>query len=233
MNQQSQQKSGIGGCAKFGIGCFAVILIVGIVSGLVVRSYWRTWLGDGAQAVAVQAINDSSLTEEQKQGMIAEVGRLTEAFKNEEVNADDLGNIMNEIAGSPLLVTGMVMFVEQVYVESSGLSDEEKADARRTLQRLARGIFEETIDPRKAEDAAAPLMQTDAQGDQSLKDPANIAPEELQAFLANAKALADEAQVPDEAFEPDIVKEFGDAIDRALQKAGKTLPPANQAESGE
>lgn len=117
---------------------------------------------------------------------------------------------------SPILHVGMVMLAEEKYVKPSGLSDEEKADARRTLDRLARGVHEKKISETELEQVGAPITVTKPDGSTELKE--TVTDEELRAFLKLARDKADEHEVPDEPFDVNIAEELEKAIDSALEQ---------------
>jgi hypothetical protein len=94
------------------------------------------------------------------------------------------------------------------------LSDDDKADARLTLQRLARGAFEKKIAEADLQEVMQLLMQRQPDGHDQLKQALTDA--ELTAFLEKAEQKADDAGVPDEPFDVNIADELEQAIDRAL-----------------
>ena len=208
-----------GAWKKWAIGCSAtsaifIIAIMILVS--VVKKNARNWGADFAEAGIVAVIDDSELSDADKQGMKLHVKRLTEGFKSGQITLEQLGAVADELAQRPLMHVGMVYFVQQGIVDPSKLSDDEKKQAKLDLQRYARGIYEETIDADSMETVADPIMTTDATGEKVLKE--NPTAEEIKLFLANVKKAADEAKIANEPYEIDLVKEFADVIDRGLDQ---------------
>lgn len=220
-----QKKSGSGMSMLF-LGCGGVLLLcMCVCAGGVyyVINNVENIAAEGARMIAVAVINDSDLTDEQKQGMIGHIDGLTQDYKDGKITMDDLERVATEVTDGPLIYVGTVIFVETQYIAPSGLSTEEKEEARLNLQRFARGIYEKSIPQTAVDSAITPLQETKPDGSTELKQPGKATDEELRAFLANVEQEADAAEIPNEPFDVDIVKEFGDAIDRALGRRGMEL----------
>ena len=63
--------------------------------------------------------------------------------------------IFQELAESPIFATIVVYTAEAKYLDPSGLPDEEKAEARITIQRFVRGAVEGTIEQQSIDAAIA------------------------------------------------------------------------------
>jgi len=169
---------------------------------------------DVAREMIVSVVDESELDEEEKQAIVAQVDRVVDKYKSGEISTEDLGRIMEELAESPLIGVIMVYSIEAKYVVPSGLSDEEKEQARVTLQRVLRGVYEEKIDPSEIEPLMEHMTNEMPDGTQQMKE--SVTDQELRDFLAECKKKADEAEVPDEPFEVKISEEFRRAVDSAL-----------------
>jgi hypothetical protein len=190
----------------------AVVLAVAVV--VTVMLVWKKVAGAAMSAVAVQVVNDSSLPTEQKTAITTRIEGVVQDWKDGKVTGDQLGRVVKEIAEGPVLPLAMVGLAERMYVEPSALSVEEKAGASRSLQRFARGVFEKKIPKSAAEQVLDSVSVRGPGNGRQLKQ--TLTPEELAAFLALVKGHADQAQIPDEAFEIDYAAEVNTAIDRAL-----------------
>jgi hypothetical protein len=203
------------------LGVLALVVLL-MCGGLAAVAYYayvnaKQFGADLSRNVIVNVIEQSELQEKDKRAVVAQVDRVADAYKAGRISLEDVGRVMQELAESPLFVTAMVEAAEAKYVAPSGLSDEEKAEARLTLERVARGVYEKTIPPESLDPALDPIATQDAQGNRQLKD--RITDAELRDFLARSKQIADQAQVPEGPFQIDIAEEFKKAVDRAL--AGK------------
>ncbi|MFW6058817.1 MAG: hypothetical protein ACODAQ_01465 [Phycisphaeraceae bacterium] len=224
---QPPTRRGMSTGAKIGLGCgVAALVCVFICAGGVWWTYSNARrLASGAvTSIITTAINDSNLSAEQKQRLVERVSDLKDRYDTGQITMQQLGRVAEELAESPLLYVGMVMFAEQHYIATSSLSDQEKEQARRTLDRFARGLHEEEIDPQVIDHVTDPIATTDAQGNRQLKE--HPTDDELRTFLARAREEADNADVPDEPFEVDLADEFDRAVERALQER------VSDAESG-
>ncbi|MEQ8850521.1 MAG: hypothetical protein RIB32_01915 [Phycisphaerales bacterium] len=226
-------------------GCLialGVVLVLLIAGGVFVALNWRGWTAGAMESGLVTMVEDSDLSNTEKSEVIVEVKRLTSAFRAGDVTVEELGRIFEELAESPLLAAVVVYGTSKEYVDPSGLSEEEKAQAKITLSRLTRGAIEEKItfeeleavlEPMHAEPGAntGPDYRIDL-GDGrriELKPPSETSDDDLRAMLANAAAKADEAGIEAAPSEIDASAEISQAIERAL---GRALP-AGAAPSGE
>lgn len=207
------------GCVIAGI-IGILVLVVTCIGGVYYVTYQAKQLVvSGVRFVVVQGINESELTAEDKQQVIAEVDRLVDAYKQGKINEQDAENILTELQASPIIPLFVCYGIEKQYLDKSGLTAEEKADARKQLQRLVRGGMDQKIDEGDIEDLLAPLQQTGPNGEQQMKQ--SLTDEEIKTFIAGAKELADEAEVPDEEFKIDIGDEVKRIVDRGLAKGKK------------
>jgi hypothetical protein len=194
-------------------GIVAVALCCGIGGYYFVKNA-KSMAVDFGRSVAVKMIEDSELSEEDQQEVIAQVDRVVAAYKAGEIDEKDLERILTEIQNSPLIPLAVVYGVEKQYLDKSGLTDEEKADARKQLQRLVRGVMEKKIAESQADALMAPLQQTGPNGEKQMKPV--LTDEEIKTFVAGAKKLADDAEIPDEDFRVDIGEEVKRIVDVGL-----------------
>ncbi len=219
------------GVIKVGCAALLVIVVLAMAAGFWVALSWRGWAAEGSRKAFAALIEKTGLPDEQKQGMIAHIDSLTAEFEAGTVSARDLVSVVEEVSRSPIIPAAIVAAMYEGYVQPSTLSEEEKQEARITLRRFARGVYEKSI-PESAigptiEPISAPRDQSNVsigtgRADYHLKEPKKVTPDELRAFIANARAKADEAGVPGDVAEVDFAAELGKAIDTAL---GRSRPP--------
>lgn len=214
---------------SFKTGCLVVvgiILVLLIGGGIYAAMNWKNWAAMGIKAGTEAAVQESQLPPEQKQRVIASINQVADDFKSGKVSTDQLGKVMQEVMEGPVLPVGLVMAAESKYVIPSGLTTEEKDGAKRTLQRLARGIYEKKITDTDLDPIVQPItkprVQVNVSGtgkpnrDWQFKESATDA--EVKDFLTRAKAKVDEKQVPDEAYNVNVADELDKAIAKALGK---------------
>lgn len=206
------------GCRNFAFGCgcaAACLLVIAAGIGIWVAMNWKDWAADFGKQVAADAVSKSSLPAEDKARVLQRINQLADDFKAGKVSTQQLGKVMEQIAQSPLLPLGLVMAADEKYVKPSGLSNEEKDAARRTLQRLARGAFEKSIPENDTQEVMKLVTDHESNGNERLKE--RLSDDELKAFLEKAKEKADAASVPDEPFDVNIADEIEKAIDKVLK----------------
>jgi hypothetical protein len=176
----------------------------------------KALMSDAAREAIVSGIRQSELNEEEKDAIIAQVDRVVEQYKTGEITTEQLGRVMGELSQSPLMGVIMIYSIEAKYIQPSGLTDEEKQQSRRTMQRVLRAVLEEKVQQEELEDALDYVMDRRADGSRDFKD--SVSDGDLRAFLAKLKDHADGAEIPDEPFEVRISDEFRQAVDRALEE---------------
>ncbi|MBC8353943.1 MAG: hypothetical protein H8E66_18255 [Planctomycetes bacterium] len=201
------------GCATCLFVCLGLMLVCIVACG------GGTWFvakkaPDWARDAIVSGIEESDLSAEDKQVVTGQVDRVVDEYKAGRITMQQLSEIAQELSQSPLVTLMMAMAAEEAYIKPSGLSDEEKDLAERTLQRVARGVFEEKIDPDALNTALDYISTQDSNGARQFKNP--VADEDLRQMLAECKRLADEAEIPDEPYQVNVGAEFKAAVDRVL-----------------
>lgn len=205
-----------GGVLKGCLISLAILLVLAIAAGVYVYLNWKSWAAAGMKMGAEAAITDTSLPQDQKTRMITRIGTVADDWQNGKVTNEQFGKAIEAVMEGPILPLAIVAGVERQHINPSALSTEEKADASRALQRVARGVIEKSI----SRDAVQSLsdMISDRGPGNSRRARQNLNIEELKKFIAAAKAKADEAKVPDEPFTINYADELDKAIDTALGK---------------
>jgi hypothetical protein len=171
-----------------------------------------------AQAVK-QTIEGSQMRAEDKKEVIAQIDRVAEGFKQNKINGEELGKIMEGMGKSPLMVVLIVYGVTYDYINRPGQDPAVKSEAERTLQRIARGVAEKKITGDDLEEPFSSISQDSDQPRQPGQPPQpkqQVSDEDLKKFLADLKMLADEKEIPDEPFELDVGKEVKRIVDEAV-----------------
>lgn len=208
------QSRGGGGCMKvFLIGC-GVAVLIGVIGVVAVVMTWRNIVGSGMRAVVNEAIVQLDVEPEQQARLSGLVDELVEDFKNERLSMDDLQLIFDEFQNSPALVASTVMVVDKGYIEPSGLSTEEKAQAQRTLQRLCRGLVEGTVtlSDEDLQELGGPIESFE-RGQPKMRS--KVSDQELREFLGRLEQHVEAGGVPDAPYEVDV----GGELERILTRA--------------
>lgn len=217
-------RQGSGGKCLIGCGIIAIILIA-FCAGL----GW--YLYNNAQRIAitaaaellrtplVESIEDSDLRDEDKKAIVQQIDRVVEEAKAGRIDGTKFEKIIKNLGETPLVQVGFAYYFEANYVKPSGLSEEKKDQAKLTLERVARGVFEKKIDPDELQSAVNTISEPGPNGKQKLKK--HITDEELNEFLSDLKQVADQAEIPEEPFKVDIGAEIKKAVDDALGESSQ------------
>jgi len=208
------------------LGVLFLIVVVGVIYVAMNAGKWAT---AGGHALAVEMVNQSDMTQDDKNAIIAELDGLKAGVDSGEISMEDMGKVMEGLAESPLIPVAAMTFMEKQYIRPSGLSDEEKADAKLHIGRFARGVFNKNISQTAIEEVTAPISEPDPQnpGQTRLKEKATD--EEIREFITRVKQHADDAEVSSEPFEVDIPAEFKKVIDKALNRGGAASESGDSA----
>lgn len=217
------QQSGSGCLWGMLLGCLGVIVVSGLMcAGLVwyVQQNIGKWGAGIAREAIVATIEASEIPEEEKTEVIAQVDRVVNEYKAGKIGEKELERLMSEYQNSPAFLLIGVWGLEKSYLEPSGLSDEEKEQGRRTIQRAFRGLCEKKISLQQFQ-AVVPQPEFD---ELDAEDPPAPPPggrrltdDEVRHMLDNLKKLADDAGIPDEPFTIDIGDEVKKFVDQALE----------------
>ena len=204
------------------IGCGITGLVVLLLCGgavWYVTSNFENIAVNLVASTAKKAIEDTKMREEDKKEVIAQIDRVAEGYKKNQINEQELGKIMEGMAKSPLMMVLIVYGVTYDYINRPGQDADVKAEAERTLQRIARGTAEGTI---KEEDLKKPFSSIaedpnqQVQPGQPPQPKQQLTDEDLKKFLEDLKTLADEKEIPDEPYELNVGKEIKRIVDEAV-----------------
>ncbi len=170
---------------------------------------------DWARNAVVSSIEASELKAEDKRIVIEQVDRVVAEYKAGRVTTEQMGKMVEELSESPLITLMITMAAMETYVKPSGLSEEEKVAAKRTLERVARGVIEDQITQEDLDTALDFVSTEDANGTRKFQQP--VADEKIRQMLAELLRVADEAQIPDEPYEVNVGEEFKGVVDRVLK----------------
>jgi len=199
------------------IGCLAVLvflMMLAIVVGYWFARNWREVMATGTADMINQGIDSSNLPPEEKKQLKTEVQRVTDAFRKGQISLEQLVKILESLSKSPLMALIIVSSVEIHYLDKSGLSADEKTDAKRTLQRYVRAVADGKIDQQGADAVMIHIADRKPDGRWEMRQ--TVSDQDLRAALAEAKKRADEVGIPDEPPVFDPSDELKRILDEAL-----------------
>jgi hypothetical protein len=205
----------------FATGCLIAIIVVVLIivgGGIYVAKNFKSWAAAGITAAMSMMIDQSDLPDMEKTEIVEILNQVKEKYLAGDISLEELGQILEAMADCPAIAMGVVVQFEGSYVESSNLSDGEKNDARLSLNRFAQGLTNGAIGWEEIEGIVAPISETNAEGDMTLKDPARVTDDEIREVLVAVKLAADRAGIPEQLLEIDISESFRNSIEQALAR---------------
>jgi hypothetical protein len=200
----------------------------------VISNVDRWLVGVGREAI-VAAVEETELPEPEKQEVIAQVDRVVSAYQERLIDQSDLERIMTELGESPALSLATLHGVDDYYLLDSDLSPAEQGEARRTYERVLRGVYERKI----SEDDVFGCLPEDDLEDAEMMEFTNAGrfahvmqeadehadmqgiEDDVRLVFNRFKFLADSVEIPYEPFRADIGDEVKRIVDTAL--AGKDV----------
>ena len=216
------------------VGCGVVLLVLIILVGVgayFVISNIRGWTADASTKAIDQMLIEAKIDPDEHAEIMVHVESLMTRFEDGEIEWNQLGQVVEQLAKSPIIPSAMVISIDRLYIAQSELPEEEQAQARIDLARYTQGLFDETIDPDSMNDVLEPVITHSPDDDDirlnlkidengrtitALKSADQVSTEELRELIANAKALADEAGVTESPEPVDLSDEVQNAIATAL-----------------
>ena len=218
------KKSGGSGCLKGCLIFVGVVIVLAVLAGWWVSRSWRGWMGAGVTQTVDAMLETSDLPAAEKQEIKAEAQRVADGIADGSISVEQMQQIMVGLAESPLLPMMLVKSVEAQYLDSSGLSDEEKAEGRVALERYASGLADGKFGQESNDKLMVHIADQDSNGQWQIRK--TVSDDDLRAFLATAKEEADAAGIPEEVAPIDPSEELKKVIDKVLGGAAPAAPPA-------
>jgi hypothetical protein len=208
------------------VGCFIFVAVIIVIIGIGIFWISQNWrrLSEPGSKMVLQMVNESDLPQQEKDEIEVQVNRVADAIRDGDMSLEQMGEIFEKLTQSPVMITIIVSTAHAKYINQSGLTEDEKAQAKTTVHRFVRGAMDGTIDEPSVEATLQHIGERQPNGGWQLKD--RVTDEELRAFLTAARMEADEANVPDEpeAFDPsDEVKQI---IDEVMNEPAELNEPA-------
>jgi len=224
--ETTKQAKGGSGCTTAIIGCLIVLLILAALAcGLGYYAYVNmgVWVTNFLEEMLVQVIDESELPPEQKEGMKKQISRVATAYRDGDITFEQVTQIGEKLGQSPVFMAIAVETAKFSYINPSGLSDEEKAEATKQLNRVAHGTFEKKINEEELQDLMDGRI-ADRGPDGNLEFREKVSDDQLRELIDASRQLADDKGIPDENFKVDLAAELKKAVDEVLNRRVADTP---------
>lgn len=228
------------------VGCgvvLAILVILAAIGGFIVATNWRSWTASTSTKMIDSMLTEAQIDPAEHAEIMVHINSVMERFENKEITVEQIGRIVEELAESPVIPAALVIGLDKLYITSSGLPEEERAQARIDLTRFTQGLFDETIEPKAIDEVLEPVITNTPDKDDiklnlkldengrtitALRSADEVSDEELRTLIATAKAKADEAGV---GLAPPPV-DLSDEIERAIGIALGEITPEPSEPNG-
>lgn len=207
------------GCWRYAaIGC-VVLILLGLVGGYFAYRAGRKLVLSAAATKLSGAVEvlttELALDQTQKDALQKSISRLTERMKKDDLSLRKFRQLLVDLGNSPLAVYLVLRFLDQHHLAVSGLSEEEKGEGRRTMDRLVRATAEQKITRQQLEQLLQAVPQVDPSTAARQIQPA-LSDGELRSILDAIRQAVDTAQIPDETYTIDVVGEVERLVEKTL-----------------
>jgi len=211
---QPKKKGWFGSCL---MGCLVACLIMTVLCGI--GGFFAYKKGPAiavswTREVVKVMMQESDLPLEEQDAVMTQFDRVGDAFVAGDLSWEDMGALMEDFAKSPVMTFVVLFGIEHKYLENSGLSEEEREDAKQTMARVMRAVMEDQLSSDEIEDLSNAVMINPGTDKARLKEV--LTDEELREFFAKAKALMDEKEIPFEETTTNISDKVKEIVDKHL-----------------
>lgn len=216
------------------VGCLAVIgliVVLGIIATVFVMRSYRGWIATGIEKGVDTTLVELEIDDSEQEQIKGHVTTLLEKYKTKQIDNKQFFGVFEKLVNSPLVAAAMVGAIDKLYIDESGLSDDEKALAAVQLRRYAMGLSQKDISANTLESVLA-SVSTDSPDDNdirlqyqagpggtteyALRSQDEVSDDDLRELIAQATAEADKAGIEPNPHEIDLSDTIGVAMANAL-----------------
>lgn len=205
-----------GGVLQGCLVALAIVLVLGIIGGIVIFMNAKKWSSAMVVMGFKALVTEAQIPEAEKPEIHAIIDEVRNAYLDDTITLDEIGGLLGDFETNPAIAMGMIMHFDAVYVQSSALTDEEKADAALTLNRVGQGLASGALTWNDTEAIIDSVSDKTAEGNRVFRQPGQVKPEELRQAIDTARTKADDAGIPTEPVAMDLSDEFRRSIEKSL-----------------
>lgn len=216
------------------VGCLAVlavVIVLGIIATVFVMRSYRGWVATGIEKGVDATLVELEIDDSEQEQIRGHVATLLEKYKTKQIDNVQFFGVFEKLVDSPLVAAAMVGVIDKLYIDDSGLSEDEKALAAVQLRRYSMGLSQKDISANTLESVLA-SVSTDTPDDNdirmqyqagpsgtteyALRSQDEVSDDDLRELIAQAMAEADKAGVEANPAEIDLSDTIGVAMANAL-----------------
>ncbi len=208
-----------------GIGVGFLVLVIlaagaGAVTYMKVGGFLGATAGQMTEAAVGQVMTNLRLPAAEKQSAMAPIRKLSADMKSGQVPIEKGLRVLGVVLHGPVQVLVACRGFEAMHLLKSGLTDEDKQQARMQLSRFCYGVSGGMIDQTTYQEVFALLTETDA-GEGEIKQTqlkAAMDDEQVATVIAKMKSDADIASVQNKIFQIDLGVEVQKEVELLLAR---------------
>ncbi len=204
-------------------GCLVAVIIVVvmmIIGGVLVAINFKKWSSSLVVAAFNTVVDVSEIPATEKVEIKEIIAQVRTEYLAGNVTMEEVGQLLSDFETNPAIAMGMVMQFEAVYVKGSSLTDEQKEDARVTLNRISQGLVTGVLAWRDVEPIVDAVSDVNSSGNRTFRQASSVRESEVLGAIESARKIADDAGIGSGFVEYDISDEFKRSIEKTL---GRTI----------
>jgi hypothetical protein len=234
MNEKEPKSSS---CLKMlGIGCvvLVVVLVIAIGTGVYfIKTKGLELVSSAITSMTEKVLQESQLTDVEKEGVRGEISRLTMRMKAGEISLDHMRKLADGIQQGPLPTLFFLQGVATGNLIPPDIPTEEKTSARLNAQRLQRAAVEGKVTPQALQEVLKAIPRDGNDSPKAEQEPPSwnlesprqemtgpfkkeITPEDWRPVMTLIKKLADDAGIPNEPYQLELTQEIRKLLDEVL-----------------
>ncbi|MHC5067157.1 MAG: hypothetical protein ACYTF0_01080 [Planctomycetota bacterium] len=205
---------GGGGCLKF--GCIAIVLLLA-AGGLYLALQWKSLVG-GVVVASTEVVVEQTLQlpAAEQEAVMRPLRELVDRFEDGEVDAEDFGGVLENLAhrneGAAVMLRG---FETRYVADAAVVAVDEQEAAGLTVNRFANGLLDGRIDRAVLDELGKVVATQDAEGNWTIKE--ELSAEDVAACLQIMGGQVEAASITDPRQELDLEALMREAIGSALE----------------
>ncbi len=238
MKDHTRKTRGSSGLKTVGLGCLVIIIAIGIGVGVVMNKVKKMGGMEGAgRAIAATGLlkftdtilDGMNIPQTERSAIMAPLKTLGDQVRAGEVTMQQGEAIIGKIMEGPIMGVLMAQGFQGSYLDTSSLTDAEKAEARLTINRFQQGFITEKLDMETLNQLNQYVTTPSSDGKNNLKS--ELSDEDLKSSLTVMKSAADDANIPLSETPIDLPGLFQKAINSGLATAAATGPALTPVEA--
>ncbi|MBF0410515.1 MAG: hypothetical protein HQM10_24430 [Candidatus Riflebacteria bacterium] len=203
-----------------GIGCL-VIIVGGSIGGyllyLKIIAGMKEVAAVGIEQIVESGVTSMQLSEQEIKKLMVPVKNFTKKIRASEVSVENVANVGQALVKSPVFPALSSIMFENKYVKTSDIPEAHKQKSHVIVTRFVKGIIDEKIGRDEVANVSDILMEEVTKNGKKIKTmKQKLSNDDLYKCMRLMNTIANDAKIPDQAYEVDLAAELEKAISKGM-----------------